>query len=139
MATATGDYGMAKGRVLVVDDDPETRNLVQDVLRHKGFHTEGAEDGLQALVRLQQAEFDVIVSDVLMPRLDGLALLREVGRMAPRLPVVIQTSFLDRCLESQLRQGGAFRVLLKGSSLADLVRSVEEARGGSGLSWARRA
>jgi CheY-like chemotaxis protein len=119
--------GAAKGRVLVVDDDPGTRDLVQDVLRHEGFLTEAAEDGLQALVRLQHAAFDVIVSDLLMPHLDGLALLREVGRMAHPPPVVIQTSFLDRSLERQLRQGGAFRVLLKGSSLADLVRSVEEA------------
>ena len=139
MAAVTGEGGTAKGRVLVVDDDPGTRDLVQDVLRHQGFRTEAAEDGLQALVRLQRAEFDAIVSDFLMPRLDGLALLREIGRMARPLPVVIQTSFLDRSLERQLRQGGAFRVLLKGGSLGDLVRSVEEACSASRIPPARCA
>lgn len=122
------DEGNAgKGRVLVVDDDPELRQMVLYALQNRGYQADGAEDGLQALARLQRGTFDVVVTDFQMPRLDGLALLREVRRLEPPLPVVILTGFVDTSMEAVLRRAGAFRVLMKGGRLGDLVRTVEEA------------
>ena len=96
-------------------------------LKKRGLYAQGAEDGLQALRRLQDEDFTVIVTDLQMPRMDGLALLREVRRTRSALPVVIQTTLVDRPLEQMLQQAGAFRVLMKGGPLGFLVQSVEEA------------
>ncbi len=114
-------------RVLVVDDDPGVREMLLYVLQSRGFHAEGAEDGVQALARLQHAEFQVIVTDYQMPRLDGLALLREVHRMDRPLPVVIHSSQTDPHIKAQLRRVGAFRILTKGGALTDLMQAIEEA------------
>jgi two-component system, chemotaxis family, chemotaxis protein CheY len=114
-------------RVLVVDDDSGVREMFLYALQKRGWYAQGAEDGLQALRRLQDEEFTVVVTDLQMPRMDGLSLLREVRRMRGALPVVVQTTLLDRPLEEMLQQAGAFRVLMKGGPLGCLVQSVEEA------------
>lgn len=115
------------GRILVVDDDPSIREVLLEALRSRGYQAEGAEDGLQALARLQHGPYDAIVTDFHMPRLDGLALLREVRRMRVPLRVIVQTGAWDPFLVSCLRQGGAFQVLPKGVPVGDLIRSVEQA------------
>ncbi len=127
MAEAPEGAKAGTARILVVDDDPAVREVTIHTLRDHGWQAEGAVDGLEALSRLQHREFDAVVTDLQMPRVDGLALLREVRRMEHPLPVVVQTSVLDRPLEVHLRWAGAFRVLMKGGPLGDLVRSVEEA------------
>lgn len=114
-------------RILVVDDDPGMREMVLHVLRKRGWQAEGAADGLQALARLQHAAYDVVITDLQMPHLDGVALLREIRRREGAPPVIIQTSFLDPSLEPLLRRAGAFRVLMKGGPISNLVQSVEEA------------
>jgi DNA-binding response OmpR family regulator len=116
-----------KARILVVDDDPHVRGTVLRGLRRQGYQAEGAEDGLQALRQLQHGTFDVVVTDIQMPHLDGLALLREIRRRGYAQGVVVQTTLLDASLETVLRRAGACGVLMKGGPFGDLVRSVEEA------------
>jgi CheY-like chemotaxis protein len=127
MTTATNQANEGRARVLVVDDDPQVRETTLLGLRSRGYLAEGAEDGLQALHHLQHGQFDVVVTDIQMPRLDGLALLREIRRRGYTQGVVVQTTLLDPSLEVVLRRVGASRVLMKGGPFADLVRSVEEA------------
>ena len=127
MTTATNQANEGRARVLVVDDDPQVREMILLGLRSRGYLAEGAEDGLQALHHLQHGQFDVVVTDIQMPRLDGLALLREIRRRGYTQGVVVQTTLLDPSLEVVLRRVGASRVLMKGGPFADLVRSVEEA------------
>lgn len=115
------------GRILVVDDDPQVRGAVVLGLRDRGYQVMGAEDGLQALHHLQRGEFDVVVTDVQMPRLDGLALLREIRGKGYALAVVVQTARYDSSLEVLFRRAGAFSVLVKGRPFEELVRSVEAA------------
>jgi DNA-binding response OmpR family regulator len=127
MTTVASQVKEERGRILVVDDDPHVLRPVLLGLRGRGYQAEGAEDGLQALHHLQHGEFDVVVTDLQMPRLDGLALLREMRRRGYSQPVVIQTTLLDSSLEVVLRRVGASCVLRKGGPFSDLVRSVEEA------------
>ncbi len=117
-----------RGRVLVVDDDTGLREAVLRALRKKGYEAVGATDGLQGIHRLQHEAYDVIVTDLQMPRLDGLGLLREVRRLGYPQPLVVQTTVLDAPLEDVLRRAGAFRVLRKSDSLETLLQSVAEAQ-----------
>jgi CheY-like chemotaxis protein len=114
-------------RVLVVDDNPGAREMVLRVLRRYGWQAEGAADGLEALARLLHGEFDVIVSDFQMPRLDGLGLLREARRLTDPPPLIIQTTMPNPALEILLMDAGAFGVVMKGAPIADLVGSIEAA------------
>lgn len=125
---------MRRARILVVDDDPSLRETFLYALERRGFMTEGAEDGIQALIRLERGRFDVVVTDLQMPRLDGLGLLREIRWMESPPPVVVQSAVLTAPLELLLRQAGAFRVLTKGEGLNDMVETVAEACGLAGCS-----
>ncbi len=127
MAVAVDAAELRKPRVLVVDDDPGVHEMILYALRDRGFDAEGVRDGLQALARLQHGAFNVVLTDLRMPRLDGLALLREIKRMERSIPVVVYSSAVDSATEVLLRRSGAFRVATKGGRLADLVPSVEEA------------
>ncbi len=88
-------------RILVVDDEPMVRSLVQDVLEAEGYEVAVAEDGFAALAHLQAATPDslpdCVVLDVMMPGMDGYAVLQRI-RSTPAtqsLPVVMLTAFSD--------------------------------------------
>lgn len=115
------------GRILIVDDDPGVRQVVHYLLQTHGYDSEMAEDGLQALCLLQHEDFNAVVTDVQMPHLDGLGLLREICRMEHPPPVIVQSGALDDSLQTQLRKAGAFRLMVKGAPLGDLLRAVLEA------------
>lgn len=73
------------GRVLVVDDEPEMIYLLSEVLRRDGHEVDGAQSGREALKRLEEHQYDVILSDVRMPGVDGPALYAELERRDPSL------------------------------------------------------
>jgi CheY-like chemotaxis protein len=77
---------------LVVDDDQVIRTLVADHLRQRGYEVDEAEDGVEALDSVRQSEPDVVVTDLGMPRLDGLGLLRELSKTNPDLPAIVLTA-----------------------------------------------
>lgn len=113
-------------RILVVDDNAAIRQLIGTILAEGGFEFEEAVDGVDALGKLATGVYDAVVSDLQMPRLDGLSLLREIRRSGIGIPVIIQTSGADASLETTLCRTGAFRVLSKGH-LEELLQLVEEA------------
>ncbi len=70
-------------RVLVADDDPAIRMLVQRVLVRQGYEVTTANDGADAIVQLDQNRFDLLVLDLMMPRVDGFAVLRYIQENDP--------------------------------------------------------
>ncbi len=128
-AAKEGGVRMRRARILVVDDDPGLRETFLYALERRGFLAEGAEDGIQALFRLERGHFDVVITDLQMPRLDGLGLLREIRWMESPPPVIVQSAVLDAPLELLLGRAGAFRVLTKRVALKELVETVAEACG----------
>jgi DNA-binding response OmpR family regulator len=110
-------------RILVVDDDLYGRQAMMEGLRSRGYEVRGAEDGLQALHHLQREHFDLVITDIQMPRMDGVALLREICRN-DYAPVIVQTTLVDGYLQEVLHRAGASGVLVKGESVVELVRLV---------------
>lgn len=89
-------------RVLVVDDDEATRRFVGRVLRDAGYEVAVAEDGLEAIAVAQHAEpIDVVVTDLLMPSMNGDELVRRLRKMQPALKVLYLTGFSDRLFEER--------------------------------------
>jgi len=91
------------GTLLVVDDNPDNRSLLSRQLARAGFMVETAEDGKIALERLAERSFDLVLLDVIMPRVDGLETLRRIKRdeALAEVPVIMLSSLDD--VESSLR------------------------------------
>jgi two-component system, OmpR family, response regulator MprA len=112
------------GRVLVVDDDPDVRDAVETALELEGHSVTTAVDGLAALKRLEQTEFDAVVLDVLMPNLDGFEVCRRLRASGNRTPILILTA---RDSEEDTIRGldfGADDYLVKPFALGELLARV---------------
>ena len=84
---------MRPARVLLVDDDPGTRTVLCRILEHHGLQVDQAGDGAEALVLLGRGcPCDLVLSDIVMPRMDGIELHRRLARTAPNLPVILMTA-----------------------------------------------
>jgi signal transduction histidine kinase len=104
--TANQDTNTGKGRILVVDDEMLNRVLLSTNLRESGYFVEMASDGLQALQLLRTGEFDAVLLDLIMPRMDGYQVLAEMrsDALLRRIPVIVISSIYDmesivRCIE----------------------------------------
>jgi CheY-like chemotaxis protein len=87
------DVRLEGARVLVADDDLGIRTSLAEVLAAQGCRVETAADGAEALRRIESGQFDVVVSDVVMPNMDGYALFTAVRHRFPDLPIVMMTAF----------------------------------------------
>ena len=79
------DRGDKTARILIIDDEPEVAQMLSDILAAEGYEVEAAESGEKALTLLDRSRFDVILSDVRMPRLDGPSLYATLERRDPEL------------------------------------------------------
>jgi len=87
------DPRLEGARVLVADDDLGIRSSLAEVLAAQGCQVETAADGAEALRRIESGRFDVVVSDVVMPHMDGYELFNTVRQRFPDLPIVMMTAF----------------------------------------------
>ena len=78
-------------RILVVDDEPAVRDLTVEILRRSGYEPHGVPTARQALDLLDEEQFDLVVSDVMMPEMTGVELLYELRRRQPDLRVILMT------------------------------------------------
>jgi two-component system response regulator HydG len=121
-----------KARVLIVDDQLAMAEMLSDDLLERGYAATPVDSGQEAARLLQEDGFDVLVTDLRMPGLDGLALLKLSKEMDPALPVIIMTAYsaVDSAIESIRR--GAYHYLTKPFKVDELAlfvdRSLEEAR-----------
>ena len=79
-------------RILVAEDDPGTRRLMQDTLTDAGYEPMLAADGMQTLELLAEKHVDLLILDVMMPKLDGFALLSRLRRAGSQMPVLVLTA-----------------------------------------------
>lgn len=110
--------------VLLVDDSPVIRDMVAEILASAGLMVSTATDGEDALTQIANAEPDLVVSDIEMPRMDGFALLTEIRKRTQRLPVVMLTtraSLQDRQRATTL---GANAYVLKTDFRSDVLLDV---------------
>lgn len=93
---------MAKPSILVVDDELLIRDLLYDFFTGQGWDISVAEDGEKALEIMRARKFDLVLTDIKMPAMDGLALTSHVKQSNPELPVVLMTGFpsVDTAVEA---------------------------------------
>jgi CheY-like chemotaxis protein len=116
-----------QARVLIVEDEPALVRLYVRGLEAAGYSVESAPDGAEALRMIALGSFDVVVSDVCMPRLGGLDLAIQARRLSPELPIVLMTAKLDAEVYARARTAGVVRYLHKPVGLEQLARAVGNA------------
>jgi len=111
-------------RILVAEDEPGILAFVTRALRADGFAIDAAADGAQALACLSRERYDLAVLDLLLPRVDGLSVLRHLRESQPRLPVVIVSARTD--LPTKLRgfELGACDYVSKPFALDELLARI---------------
>jgi len=81
--------------ILIVDDEEMMRTLLNRILSREGYKIKSAEDGVIALEVLKAEKFDIIISDMKMPRMNGFELLKIVKKEYPKIGVIIMTAYGD--------------------------------------------
>jgi response regulator RpfG family c-di-GMP phosphodiesterase len=111
-------------RILVVDDEEVIRDILADFLAMEGFEVRTAEDGAEALSQLASARFDLVLSDLKMPRLGGIELLDAISELAPQVVTIIMTGFgtVETAIEAMKR--GAYDYIMKPFKMEDVVHTV---------------
>ena len=114
-------------RILVVDDEPFIRSLIQATVEGMGHAVCVAEDGLAALEVLQEGGVDLVLTDLLMPRMSGLELVREVRNRFPEVPVVIVTGYASLETALAAMHEGVYDYLTKPFQIDELRLTVRNA------------
>ena len=118
---------MAEYRVLLVDDEEEFVSALSERLMLRGIEVESALNGEEALARLVEKEFEVVILDVMMPGLGGLEVLRQIKTTHPNTQVILLTG------HGATREGiegmrlGAFDYLIKPVDIEEMLEKMKEA------------
>jgi DNA-binding NtrC family response regulator len=116
-------WGVAvhQGRIVIVDDDPRVLTALCRTLPERGYETQGYATGAEALAALRQTEVDVLLSDLMMPEMDGTTLLRAALEIAPDLIGIIMTGHGTIQSAVQAMRIGAYDYVLKPVALSALL------------------
>jgi two-component system response regulator HydG len=126
-APVTSAFACTTPRVLVVEDEPSARALLCGLLGQRGFEVSAAGGGKEALECLEVTDVDVVLTDLRMPDLDGLALLEEVRRRRPDVAVILMTGSADVHTAVRAMQRGAADYLTKPLEMDELTVVIDRA------------
>ena len=105
---------MAAKQILVVDDDPLFRDFLKEALDRNEYDVDVAENGQQAIQNLEGAEYDLILSDIRMPGMDGIKVLERATKLQPESRVVMITAHATVTNAVEAMNKGAYDYLEKG-------------------------
>jgi signal transduction histidine kinase len=116
---------MSKAKILVVDDEPNILLTLTAILQYEGYEVDGVAGGAEAIAAVHQHHYDLVLTDLKMPEVDGLAVLEEVRRSSPQSVTLMMTGYasLDSAVDAVQR--GAYEYLLKPVEVPNLKMAVE--------------
>ncbi|MEW6600826.1 MAG: response regulator [Nitrospirota bacterium] len=115
------------GSVLVVDDEPAVLDSSSLLLKEYGFNVISSADAVDAVRKFRENNIDVVVTDIVMPTVSGIELLRQIHDITPTTPVILMTAYADMEKVLDAIQIGAFDFIIKPFTAELLVHSVEKA------------
>ena len=113
-------------RILLAEDDKAVQSFVSRALAHRGHAVTAVDDGLQALETLHEAGFDLLITDIVMPGLDGIALSLKVARDRPNLPILMMTGYSAERQRAHNLEELICRVITKPFSLEQICKAADE-------------
>jgi len=118
---------MSIEKILVVDDEVLMRNFLVEALKRTGIEAVAVENGNKAMALFEHESFDMVITDMKMPGLSGMELLKKIKELSPHTIVMIVTAFgtIENAVEAM--RAGAFHYLIKPFSLESLMAAIEKA------------
>ena len=112
--------------ILIVDDELEYREVVQMILSAKGYSSQTCSNGKDAIELLQKNHFDIVLTDFIMPEMDGIKLLKRVKQKSPETEVIVITGFgsVENAVDAM--KEGAFTYIIKGNDPEELLIEIEK-------------
>jgi CheY-like chemotaxis protein len=110
-------------KVLVIDDTAVIREFLEEVLSDSGFEVDSAENGQIGYEMALKSDYAIIFSDVHMPMMNGLEMVRKIRKIKPDTPIIITDSYPDKLAEEATR-AGATSCLAKPFSLQELRQTI---------------
>ena len=120
-------------KVLLLDDEPIVGKRLKPALTKIGCEVEVFEDSRKALERIDQIDFDIVITDIRMDEVDGIEILERVRQKSPRTKVIMITGYAMMSLAKKAMEKGAFDFIAKPFKPDDLRRVVARAAGALGL------
>ena len=114
------------GRILVVDDDRKSRNILKRLLTLSNYEVETVTSGQEAVKRLNKSKFNLVLTDLDMPEMDGLALLSHVKSQYPNVSVIVVTGLASGESRNDVLKEGADGLLSKPYTRDQLLAIVSE-------------
>jgi DNA-binding NtrC family response regulator len=118
---------MPADKILVVDDEQSMTQFMSIVLRKEGYQVTAVNNGKDALDKIKAEPFDVVITDIKMPGMDGIQLLTQVKKHDPSLPVVIMTAYASQQSAIDAVNMGAFQYLIKNAKNDEIKLVVRNA------------
>ena len=122
---------MAYGKILIVDDEESMCQFLSIMLRKEGFDVVTVTSGADALRNMQKGRFDVVITDIQMPKMDGIQVLSGIKAVDPNVPVIIMTAYASKQTAIEAVNKGAFHYLdkhAKNDEIKMVVRNALEVR-----------
>jgi DNA-binding NtrC family response regulator len=119
--------GKKNVRVLIVDDEASARDTIADLLTEEGYTVATAASGNHALKLLEQSPFDLIISDLIMPQMDGIAFTKSIKALGIDSPIIVITGFatIEHAVESM--KAGAYDFITKPFNFDQIKITIEKA------------
>jgi CheY-like chemotaxis protein len=129
---AQAGYRTGSCHLLLAEDEPEVAIVIAEYFMEVGYHVTRAADGMEALEVLPTAAFDLLLTDIRMPRLNGVRLVQHVRQSCPDMPIIVLSGHMSEDDRTELGHLGVpdHAVLEKPSSLFLLERTVRTALAG---------
>ena len=114
-------------KILIVDDEVPIRRTLRDILEFEGYEVDEASDGLECIAKVQKEKYDVIITDIKMPRMDGIEALERLQILSPETPVIMVSGHgtIDTAVEAVKK--GAFDFISKPPDLNRMLITVRNA------------
>ena len=116
-----------KTQVLILDDEPIVWKRLKPALEKAGYEVEAFTQSINAMRRVQEKEFDIVVTDLKMEGIDGMAFMTEVKKRSPRTEVIVITGFATMETAKESFQKGVFDFLAKPFKRGELLEIVKKA------------
>jgi len=118
---------MSKGNILIVDDDESVRSVLKDYLESVGYAVVTADSGEDALQKFMPGKFDSVISDLVMPKIDGMELLKQIRQKDTRVVFLMITGYpsLESAIEAM--KEGAYDYVTKPFKFEDVGIKLERA------------
>jgi two-component system response regulator AtoC len=113
-------------RILVVDDEKDLAEYLAEELTIEGYHTATAYDGVDAVLNAIENEWDAVLMDIRMPKLDGIGALKIIRRIKPDLPIILFTGQANQSEMMASKRLGAFTCLLKPITTDHLFKTLNQ-------------